>query len=627
MEAVNEKIYHELADILDIDSETLIDYLKENNLDPSEIKQELENSNFDKDMIAYLFNYDYSIYFNPFIFLLLEMKDEIKNMNYNVSYFDKYNLKNDIIRFYYGVANFFSYGPDFLKKIITPVLKKFDENLKICIEKSEKGQSEDINKFIKQLTNMLKFNNGDLSDESCLRKYVRNIVNIGYMQIFLRMANVDKETFEICRNFELQISADSSYGTVQPKIFSAIDLYDKIVFDRAIEMVINDFDSNANANDIYDLFEQFVDNAETAEELEKYLDKEENKTDVKTEIKEVVEEQNSEINLSLSYLNLEKILKEKIIGQDHVIDEVIARMKIAELGVSKEVGAKAVILLAGPTGVGKTEMVKLISKAISKNDSNDKNKSKDKTDLIRLDMSEYQEEHTVSKILGAPPGYVGFEEKEDNTVFDKVIKNPNAVILLDEIEKGHEKVLDVFIHIMDEGKATTNKQKIVDFRNNLIFMTTNIGSVEAKRNKMGFDSGENLNLEKTDVYKKALESQLRPEIINRMDEILVFKTLNKDDIIVIIENKLRDIEQKLMSKNNVDIKIDLSNSALEYIINEMKFEQYGAREVRRVIERNVVKEVCKLVLNGITSGTLHIDCIGNQLNYNFEQYKVLRKEM
>lgn len=621
---INEKKTHELSEISNIDLEFLEFYLEENNLNVNKIIENLKSLNFNKDIIPILFFHDYNLTFNPFIYLIMEMKNSIKNMYNNFKYFEKYNLQKDILRFYYGIVHLVKRNPDVPKKIGARILKKFDTNLAKYIEKDKVGQSDEIKWLIKHLTNILKFNhNGELINDCWQFDYIRKMLNIAYMRIFLEIANVDEETFEILSHLELRLLSDSTYED-DDTFFINVNLYDGIVFDKILEMFFDDFESNEDV--IYDLFEQFIEKVED-NFLFNDLDKKEEKNKKEKEEKENKESENKEkvINKNtLSYLNLEKLLKEKIIGQDNVIEKLVERIKIANFGVSKEVGAKAVFLLAGPTGVGKTEIVKLISQNIGDNSNN-----KTKSNLIRLDMSEYKESHTGSKIIGAPPGYVGYDDLEDNTVFDKIRRNPNAIILLDEIEKAHPEVLDIFLHIFDEGKAMTNKQKEVDFRNNIFFMTTNIGSFEASKNAIGFDNNRDKNLDKLGTYKKALEKYLRPEFINRIDEIIIFNSLTKENVATIINNQISNLEKIIKEEKQMNIGIKISNEALEYLINKSDYSRYGAREIRRIIETHVLKPIINNLSNGINlnNRNLHIDYVENGLDYRFEKIKILTKEM
>ncbi|NLL44139.1 MAG: ATP-dependent Clp protease ATP-binding subunit [Mollicutes bacterium] len=626
---INEKKTHELSEISNIDLEFLEFYLEENNLNVNKIIENLKSLNFNKDIIPILFFHDYNLTFNPFIYLIMEMKNSIKNMYNNFKYFEKYNLQKDILRFYYGIVHLVKRNPDVPKKIGARILKKFDTNLAKYIEKDKVGQSDEIKWLIKHLTNILKFNhNGELINDCWQFDYIRKMLNIAYMRIFLEIANVDEETFEILSHLELRLLSDSTYED-DDTFFINVNLYDGIVFDKILEMFFDDFESNEDV--IYDLFEQFIEKVED-NFLFNDLDKKEEKNKKEKEEKENKESENKEsenkekvINKNtLSYLNLEKLLKEKIIGQDNVIEKLVERIKIANFGVSKEVGAKAVFLLAGPTGIGKTEIVKLISQNIGDNSNN-----KTKSNLIRLDMSEYKESHTGSKIIGAPPGYVGYDDLEDNTVFDKIRRNPNAIILLDEIEKAHPEVLDIFLHIFDEGKAMTNKQKEVDFRNNIFFMTTNIGSFEASKNAIGFDNNRDKNLDKLGTYKKALEKYLRPEFINRIDEIIIFNSLTKENVATIINNQISNLEKIIKEEKQMNIGIKISNEALEYLINKSDYSRYGAREIRRIIETHVLKPIINNLSNGINlnNRNLHIDYVENGLDYRFEKIKILTKEM
>ena len=289
--------------------------------------------NFNKDIIPILFFHDYNLTFNPFIYLIMEMKNSIKNMYNNFKYFEKYNLQKDILRFYYGIVHLVKRNPDVPKKIGARILKKFDTNLAKYIEKDKVGQSDEIKWLIKHLTNILKFNhNGELINDCWQFDYIRKMLNIAYMRIFLEIANVDEETFEILSHLELRLLSDSTYED-DDTFFINVNLYDGIVFDKILEMFFDDFESNEDV--IYDLFEQFIEKVED-NFLFNDLDKKEEKNKKEKEEKENKESENKEsenkekvINKNtLSYLNLEKLLKEKIIGQDNVIEKLVERIKL-----------------------------------------------------------------------------------------------------------------------------------------------------------------------------------------------------------------------------------------------------------------------------------------------------------
>ncbi|MDD2435688.1 MAG: AAA family ATPase [Bacilli bacterium] len=599
-----------LTTMLDISENFLKDCIEAQNINTEELLKSFEASGFSDDDLKGLFSIDNTVSFNPFLYLMTELKSSTTNINKIIEYFDQYKLKRQILITYFGVANLIHQDKKLLNPILKPLLGKFDSRMSKYIESANNGHTEELIEYSKKLVNILKFSaNRSLDAECyCSVNYNEKVINNCYMKIFLDMVEANKEVKELLKYSELELVHDTEIRG-KNLFFEELELYEKVIFDKIVDLTLTDFE--ANWEDVCDLLDYFVFQDEGELDIEpEYFQK---KEDVKSQPKEVklIE---FKPNINISYLNLEKMLKDKIVGQDVVIEHIIQRLKIADFGVSKETGAKAVFLFVGPTGVGKTEVAKIISKNIGPSEDN----------LIRIDMSEYKESHTVSKLFGAPPGYVGYEDKEKTTVFDKVIANPRAVILLDEIEKAHPQVLDVFLHIFDEGKAKTNKQREVDFSNSLIFMTSNIGTFEANKNPMGFNS--NKDGKQNGTYNKALEERLRPEFLNRIDEIIVFNNLGKEAIMTIAHNQIENIKNRIKQNKNIDIDIVLSDEAMELLIDKMHYTRYGAREVRRVIEKDILNEIINLSINNdMHNGVLQVNSLEEELTYNYEEVKVLKK--
>lgn len=608
MQEVRNDDIKRLTTMLDISEKFLKDCLDAQQINTEELLKTFEMSGFTNDDLQGLFSIDSTVSFNPFLYLMTELKSSTTNMNNNIKYFDKYNLRKEILITYFGIANLIHQDKKLLGPILKPLLEKFDSNMNQYIEKANQGQADELIRYSKKIVNILKFGaNKSLDAESyCSINYNEKVINNCYMRIFLEIVDASKEVIDLLKYSELKLVHQTEIRG-EPLFFEELELYEKVVFDKIVELTLNDFEGNWI--DICDLLDYFVfkDEGKMIIEPEYFLPKE----DVKTEVKEI-KLLEAKKNITISYLDLEKMLKDKIIGQDVVIENIIQRLKIADFGVSKESGAKAVFLLVGPTGVGKTEVAKIISKNIGPSEDN----------LIRIDMSEYKEAHTVSKLFGAPPGYVGYDNSGKTTVFDKVIANPRAVILLDEIEKAHPQVLDVFLHIFDEGKAKTSKQQEVDFTNSLIFMTSNIGTFEANKNPIGFDSSK--HKEYNGTYKKVLETSLRPEFLNRIDEVIVFNNLNKETITIIINNQIENIKKRIKQNKNINIDVVISDDAMELLINKMQYTRYGAREVRRVIEKDILKEIINLAINNkIRNGVLQVNACEDELTYNYEENKIL----
>lgn len=280
-------------------------------------------------------------------------------------------------------------------------------------------------------------------------------------------------------------------------------------------------------------------------------------------------------------IELELFLKKKIIGQDNAIEKVSQRLIMAHAGVGKKRGPLAVFLFLGPTGVGKTELAKSLAEFLFGSGSS----------LIRLDMSEFMEEHSVSKLIGSPPGYIGHDEEGQLT--GKLRTKPYAVVLLDEVEKAHQRVFDLFLQVFDEGRITDSKGRTVDARHAIFILTSNLMQNEHAKRKIGF-------IEKADEPSIEDNSEVRrffrPELINRIDEQIVFSSLGEDAIRRILRLIFRDISEDLRERYNAELK--LTEEAERYIAQKGYNPQYGARELRRTVERLIQMPLSNLILSG-----------------------------
>lgn len=274
---------------------------------------------------------------------------------------------------------------------------------------------------------------------------------------------------------------------------------------------------------------------------------------------------------------LEDRIKERIVGQDEAVSALSRAIRRNRVGV----GAKkrpVSFVFAGPTGVGKTELVKTLA-----SDLFDSVES-----LIRLDMSEFMEKHSVSKIIGAPPGYVGYDEAGQLT--EKIRRRPYSVILFDEVEKAHPDVLNILLQILDEGRITDSQGRVINFENTVIVMTTNAGSAISGA-PAGF-SGTELKLEK-EKTEKALLTFMRPEFINRIDEIITFRTLEKEDFEKIAHIMLEDLKKSLEEKN---IRLKYTDRVCEYIAGKSYSRKFGARNMRRFIETEIEDRLANAII-------------------------------
>ena len=287
-------------------------------------------------------------------------------------------------------------------------------------------------------------------------------------------------------------------------------------------------------------------------------------------------------------LHLEENLHKRVIGQNEAVEAVSKAIRRGRIGLNDPNRPIGSFLFLGPTGVGKTELSKALAESIFDNESA----------MIRLDMSEYMEPHSISKIIGAPPGYVGFDNGGKLT--EKVRRKPYSLILFDEIEKAHQDVMNLLLQILEDGRLTDSQGREVDFKNTIIIMTSNIGARYITDKKvLGFESDKNSNTKEYESTKeeimKELKREFRPEFINRIDEIIVFHKLEENEIIQIAQIMLKQVENRLKEKNYL-VKID--SSVAENISKTKIDKNYGARPLRRTIQELVEDKIAEEILNG-----------------------------
>lgn len=282
-------------------------------------------------------------------------------------------------------------------------------------------------------------------------------------------------------------------------------------------------------------------------------------------------------------LQLELKLHERIVGQDEAIESVADAIRRSRAGLQDSRRPIGSFIFLGTTGVGKTELAKALAEFLFDNEQA----------MIRIDMSEYQERHAVSRLIGAPPGYVGYEESGQLT--EAVRRKPYAVILLDEIEKAHPDVFNILLQVLDDGRLTDNKGRTVDFRNTIIIMTSNLGSEYIQNLITDNQSGENNHffLQAKEKVMEMLKSAMRPEFLNRIDEIVMFHPVRKDEIAQVVAMQFEQIKQ-MLGRNGMMVTI--SARALEHLALEGYDPHYGARPVKRVLQKRVLNELSKLIL-------------------------------
>ncbi len=285
-------------------------------------------------------------------------------------------------------------------------------------------------------------------------------------------------------------------------------------------------------------------------------------------------------------LNLESRIHERVVGQNDAVEAVSRAIRRGRADITARKRPVSFIF-AGPTGVGKTELVKTIAEVMFDNEEA----------LIRIDMSEYMEKHSVSKLIGSPPGYVGYDDAGQLT--EKVRRKPYSVILLDEIEKAHPEVFNLFLQILDDGRIADSHGKIVNFENTIIIMTTNAGS-EFKSAAAGFNSNEEVTL--ADNVDKSLKQFFKPEFLNRIDDIVTFKPLSKDELRQIIDLLLKDIVTRITEKG---AKLNITDAAKEVILEKGYDKKYGARPLKRALQKQLEDKLSQLSLTGqIKNGTV-----------------------
>jgi len=282
-------------------------------------------------------------------------------------------------------------------------------------------------------------------------------------------------------------------------------------------------------------------------------------------------------------LNIETELHMRVIGQNEAIQVVSDAIRRSRAGLQDPKRPIGSFIFLGTTGVGKTELARALAEFLFSNENN----------MIRIDMSEYQERHTVSRLVGAPPGYVGYEESGQLT--EAVRRKPYSVVLLDEIEKAHPDVFNILLQVLDDGRLTDNKGRTVDFKNTIIIMTSNLGShiIQENLEKVTASNREEIwNQTKEQVFN-LLKKTIKPEFLNRIDEIIMFQSLTEEEIKKIVVNQIKNV-QKMLDKSN--IKIEVTKKAIEYIARVGFDPQFGARPIKRVIQKSVLNELSKIIL-------------------------------
>ena len=306
--------------------------------------------------------------------------------------------------------------------------------------------------------------------------------------------------------------------------------------------------------------------------------------------------------------NLEEFLHKRLIGQDEAVSAVSKAIRLSRVGLKENTRPIGSFMFLGPTGVGKTELAKALAEVMFDNQNA----------LIRLDMSEYMESHSVSKLIGSPPGYVGFEEGGQLT--EKVRKKPYSVIVFDEIEKAHHDILNLLLQVLDDGRLTDSQGRLVNFQNTIIIMTSNAGVSELIRNNnFIFSHSAEEDYEKQKQYLlNGLKKKFEPEFLNRIDVITVFKPLTKNQLAYIAKNLIVNFKERLVKKEGLNIK--LTEKAVQYLLDKGLNAEYGARPLKRIIEQEIEGPVAEALIKGdlVRGDTIIVEVLGDRLNLNFK---------
>ena len=301
--------------------------------------------------------------------------------------------------------------------------------------------------------------------------------------------------------------------------------------------------------------------------------------------------------------NLDSNLKKQVYGQDSAIEEIVDKILVAQAGLKQENKPIGSFVFMGPTGVGKTETAKRLAEELS-------------VKLVRFDMSEYQEKHAVAKLIGSPPGYVGYEENA-GLLITKLQENPNCVLLLDEVEKAHPDVSQILLQIMDNGKITGSNGKEADARNSVLILTTNLGAEQAEKNAIGFNQDSDMDYEDTE-----LKRYFAPEFRNRLDGVIAFGKLDKNVMIKIVGKFLLELKNMLVDK---DIKVTIDDTAIDYLVEKGFDAKMGARPLQRVIDKEIKTDLSKMVLFGAlkNGGVLHINITDDKIDLQVKETKLV----
>ena len=459
----------------------------------------------------------------------------------------------------------------------------FEERIRTIFEEIKKYENPIV--YIDEIHNIVgsgSLNGGSLDGASLIKGYLLDgkIKVIGATTYDDYKKHFEKDKAFVRRFQVVEVKETSIEDTIKiiKGIIKIYEDYHKVTYsDEAIELAVNLSYKYIKDRFLPDKAIDIIDEAGAYVDINN-LDKEVTSEIIEEIVSKICKIPKSKVeNKEIDNLkNLEKNLKASVFGQDKAIEEITKSIKLSRAGLLKEDKPVASMLFIGPTGVGKTEIAKVLAKTLDIN-------------LIRFDMSEYGEKHSSAKLIGAPPGYVGYEE--GGILTDTIRKDPHSVLLLDEIEKAHPDILNVLLQVMDYGILTDNKGRKADFRNNIIIMTSNAGAININKSSVGFMSHTNSDTPMNNEINKVFS----PEFRNRLDNIVKFNEINEDIAKLITKKELKIFSETLLNKN---IDIGFSKEVISKISKDTISKEYGAREINRYINNNIKNIIVDEILFG-----------------------------
>ncbi len=434
-------------------------------------------------------------------------------------------------------------------------LKKEEDNL-------SRDRLEDLQKELAEMRNEFQTKKAQWDNEKTAVERVQKLRE--------ELESLNKEIQLAEQNYDLNKAAELQYGR-KPALEKQLAAEEEIVKNKDMSLV----HENVSEDEIAKIISRW-----TGIPVAKLTESERNKT-----------------------LHLDDELHKRVVGQDEgvtKVTEAIIRSKAGIKDPEKPIGS---FMFLGPTGVGKTELAKALAASLFDDESN----------MVRLDMSEYMEKYSVSRLIGAPPGYVGYDEGGQLT--EAVRRKPYSVVLFDEVEKAHPDVFNVLLQVLDDGRITDSQGRTVDFKNTIIIMTSNLGSAHLLE---GIDANGEIRPEAEDLVMEELRASFRPEFLNRLDEIIMFKPLTKDNIGSIIHLLMNELNDRLEDR---EIRVELTPEAESFIVEHGYDPVYGARPLKRFLQKHVETLSAKLILSDQVrvGDTILIDVEGDHLTAGVKQ--------